>query len=108
MSLAAGLHWSASTWLRWQVVSVGVALETPHMWTASSAVHLTHSDWFFKVGGVVGGDGGKTLGGGLVGLGRSFELGKQWMLDAGVQASVWPGQAWAVPVVAQVEVRYGF
>ena len=94
-------------WLRWEIVSGGVALEKPNGWTASTAALFDAASWFFKAGPAFGGADGKTYWGVLMGLGHAFSLGAGWYLDAGLEARVWPGDASAVPVEANVGVRYG-
>ena len=94
-------------WLRWEIVSGGMAFESPSGWMASTAALFGGAGWFLKAGPTVGGAESKTYWGVLTGLGYAFSLGSGWYLDAGLDATIWPGDALAVPVEGKLGVRYG-
>ena len=106
-----GGHLSAqlrlASWLRWEMVSGGLGFESPNGWTVSTAALFDAAGWFFKGGPAVGGADGRTYWGLLAGLGHAFSLGKGWYLDAGLDVTLWPGDATAVPVEGKLGVRHG-
>jgi len=118
--VADGLHRTNATlhlltqvrfgrWFRWEIASLGAAVEAPYPLFFSTSTILDLGPVFLKVGGhLLLDDFKRTYWGVSGGVGIAIRIYRGLYFDLGAGTTFWPGVDSVFPAEGNLGVRYGF